>query len=153
MTRLTDEHIESYFRLASEARDNAYAPYSNHPVGAVIVDENDNVYAGCNVELANIRTTCAEANAINQMVLNGGRYIKAVVVVGPSDEYLITPCGSCRQNIREFGDEKTTVYSMWKDGRLGRVQTLNELLPYSFGPENIHALTPDMESGECDTSE
>jgi cytidine deaminase len=123
---------------ALKARDNAYAPYSNHPVGAAVLSGSGKIYAGANVENAVYGSTnCAERSAIAAMASAGERTISAVAVVGPGKDYLIVPCGHCRQHIREFGDGDTPVYCLWKDGRLGHVHTLAELLPYSFGPENM----------------
>lgn len=124
-------------KIAATARDNAYAPYSNHPVGAAILSGSGKIYAGCNVENAHFNCTHAEASAISAMVTAGEREIHAVVVVGPAMEYLCTPCGDCRQRLREFAGKNMRIYSMWKDGRLGKIHTLDDLLPASFGPENL----------------
>jgi len=134
---LNDANLDRYFKMASEARDKAYCPYSNHPVGAVVIDENGNAHAGCNISAAHYKGICAEGCAISHMIMAGGRQIKAVVVVGPSDEYLCTPCGDCRQRIREFATDETAIYSMWTDGRVGAIHTMEELLPMSFGPDHI----------------
>lgn len=123
--------------LAEKARDNAYAPYSNHPVGVALLTSGGKVFSGCNCETANYDGTCAEAGAIAAMVVAGERKISALVVVGPGEDYLCTPCGRCRQRIREFADAGTRIYSMWKDGRLGMVSSMDDLLPHSFGPENV----------------
>jgi cytidine deaminase len=95
------------------------------------------VYLGANVEVAHYKGVCAEASAISAMVSAGEREIRAVVVIGPAMEYLCTPCGDCRQRIREFADAETRVYSLWKDGRLGQEHKMGDLLPVSFGPENL----------------
>ncbi len=129
--------VKQGFDMAFAARQNAYCPYSDHPVGAAILDENGDFHSGCNVEAAHIRTTCAEGTAIVKMVSSGARSIKAVFVVGPSQDYLCTPCGDCRQRIREFADFQTPIYSMKTNGEVGMLNTLDELLPHSFGPENI----------------
>lgn len=124
-------------KQAMAARDRAYCPYSNHPVGVAIVSDSGKVYAGANVEIAHYKGVCAEASAISAMVTAGERGIRAVVVAGPSMEYLCTPCGDCRQRLREFCAPDVQIYSLWKDGRLGAVHTMAELLPLSFGPENL----------------
>lgn len=124
-------------KMALAARDNAYCPYSNHPVGAAILSDKGKFYAGCNVENAHYNCTHAEASAISAMITAGDRHIKAVVVVGPAMEYLCTPCGDCRQRIRELASLDVQIYSMWKDGTLGAKLTLADLLPASFGPENM----------------
>ena len=71
------------------------------------------------------------------MVSAGEREIRAVVVIGPAMEYLCTPCGDCRQRLREFSDDETRIYSLWKDGKLGAEHKMMDLLPLSFGPENL----------------
>lgn len=137
MTALGKTDLKKLAKHAAIARDNAYCPYSNHPVGAAIVAGSGKVYLGANVEVAHYKGVCAEASAISAMVSAGEREIRAVVVIGPAMEYLCTPCGDCRQRIREFADAETRVYSLWKDGRLGQEHKMGDLLPVSFGPENL----------------
>lgn len=132
-----DMQIKILAKQAMAARDRAYCPYSNHPVGVAIVSDSGKVYAGANVEIAHYKGVCAEASAISAMVTAGDRGIRAVVVAGPSMEYLCTPCGDCRQRLREFCAPDVQIYSLWRDGRLGAVHTMAELLPLSFGPENL----------------
>jgi len=132
-----DMQVKILAKQAMAARDRAYCPYSNHPVGVAIVSDSGKVYAGANVEIAHYKGVCAEASAISAMVTAGERGIRAVVVAGPSMEYLCTPCGDCRQRLREFCAPDVQIYSLWKDGRLGAVHTMAELLPLSFGPENL----------------
>ncbi|WP_272698840.1 cytidine deaminase [Desulfovibrio sp. Fe33] len=132
MTR-TDELI----RMATKARDNAYAPYSGHPVGAALVTEQGRTFSGCNVENAAYPLgCCAEQSAISAMVLAGGGVIRELVVVGPSDEPC-TPCGGCRQRIREFAGPDTIVRACNERGPL-LTMTVDELLPESFGPHNLN---------------
>jgi cytidine deaminase len=134
---LSASDLKRLTKLAAKARDNAYCPYSNHPVGVALVSKSGKVYAGANVEVAHYKGVCAEASAISAMVTAGEREISAIVVIGPAMEYLLTPCGDCRQRLRELAGKNLRIYSMWKDGRLGKIHTLDELLPYSFGPENL----------------
>jgi len=122
---------------ALKARKNAYAPYSDHPVGVAILSDDGKVYSGSNCEFANYDNTCAENTAIAAMATDGGRKIRTVVVAGPGADYLCTPCGRCRQRIREFSDSGTRIYALWRDGRVGAVYTVAELLPHSFGPEHM----------------
>ena len=124
---------------AVEARRKAYAPYSRFLVGAAVKDELGQVHAGCNVENAAYpEGTCAEAGAIAAMVMAGGRRIMEAVVVGAGDA-LVTPCGGCRQKLREFGAADLTIHVCDEAGRIRRSFTLDELLPESFGPENLPA--------------
>lgn len=133
----TKINLSALAKQAAAARDSAYCPYSNHPVGVAIVTDTGRVFSGANVEIAHYKGTCAEASAISAMVTAGERTIRTVVVVGPSMEYLCTPCGDCRQRLREFCAPDAEIYSMWKDGRLGARHSMQDLLPLSFGPENL----------------
>jgi cytidine deaminase len=122
---------------AMAARAKAYAPYSRFLVGAAVKDDQDRIHAGCNVENAAYpQGTCAEAGAIAAMVLAGGRRITECVVVGQGDA-LVTPCGGCRQKLREFGASDLVIHVCGEDGTVRRSFTLDELLPASFGPENL----------------
>lgn len=124
---------------AVNALQKAYAPYSNHPVGAALLTDDGKIYAGCNVENAAYPLgQCAEATAIGNMVLgDGGNTIKHVVVVGPS-KHECTPCGGCRQKIREFaGASGAPVTICDNQGNILLETHSTDLLPHSFGPENI----------------
>jgi len=122
---------------AIAAMGRAYAPYSKFPVGAAILDEAGAVHVGANVENAAYPVgNCAEASAIAAMVMAGGARIVKISVAGGDGNLLCTPCGACRQRIREFGSAETPVMVCGPDG-LQRVFTLGELLPESFGPENL----------------
>lgn len=122
--------------LARAAMGRAYAPYSRFPVGAVIRGANGKLYAGCNVENAAYpQGCCAEASAISAMVADGEQRIVEVAVIG-GGAALVTPCGGCRQRIREFADDATPIHVCGPEG-LRRTVTLGELLPLSFGPENL----------------
>jgi cytidine deaminase len=132
--------VRKLVALAMAARDRAYAPYSRHPVGAALLADDGKAYAGANCEFSNYDCTCAENTAIASMASAGGRGIRLLVVVGPSDKYLCTPCGRCRQRIREFSDADTRIYAMKQDGAPGAIYTMEELLPDSFGPENMAVL-------------
>jgi len=122
---------------ALAARAKAYAPYSKFQVGAAIRTDTGAVFAGCNVENAAYpEGTCAEAGAIAAMAMAGGRRIVEVVVAG-GGAMPCTPCGGCRQKIREFGGAGTTIRMVDGEGRLLLRATLAELLPHSFGPDNL----------------
>lgn len=127
----------SLITAAVEARTRAYAPYSRFLVGAAVKDEQGGVHAGCNVENAAYpQGTCAEAGAIAAMIMGGGRKIIEAAVVG-AGEGLVTPCGGCRQKLREFGAPDLQIHVCDEAGRIKRSFTLAELLPSSFGPENL----------------
>jgi cytidine deaminase len=122
---------------AVKARAKAYAPYSKFLVGAALKDEVGRIHAGCNVENAAYpQGTCAEAGAIAAMVLAGGTRVMEAAVVGAGDG-LVTPCGGCRQKLREFGSGDLIIYVCDERGKVRRSFTLDELLPASFGPENL----------------
>jgi len=122
------------FAAAEAIRAKAYAPYSKFSVGAAILADDGKVYAGCNIENAAYpQGNCAEASAIAAMIAGGGRRIKRIYVTGPGSAP-VTPCGGCRQRIREFADLDVVVISHGVEGRPLET-TLGALLPHSFGPE------------------
>ena len=128
-----DDDMLTHARRAMEA---AYAPYSKFPVGAVVKGSNGKLYAGCNVENAAYpQGWCAETSAIAAMIADGETRIVEVAVIG-GGAALVTPCGGCRQRLREFADEATPIHVCGPEG-LRRTVTLGELLPFSFGPENL----------------
>ena len=127
---------ESYIAATKEVMSKAYVPYSNYPVGALIVTDNGNTYSGCNVENASYPLgNCAEASAIASMIIGGEKKIKMIYVMTTNDEGGI-PCGGCRQRIREFSDANTQIMMCSPDGVQQRIN-LSELLPNSFGPEHL----------------
>jgi cytidine deaminase len=122
------------FAAAEAVRAKAYAPYSNFHVGAAILADDGKIYAGCNVENAAYPIgNCAEASAIAAMIAGGGKRIRRIYTTGPGREP-VTPCGGCRQRIREFADQDAVVISQGVDGAALH-QTVAQLLPHSFGPE------------------
>jgi cytidine deaminase len=130
------KNVEALFDAAKAAFANAYAPYSKFPVGAAILTEEEDIFSGCNVENAAYpQGSCAEAGAISAMARAGRRRIAAVLVVG-GGAGLCTPCGGCRQRIREFAAPETPIHIAGPEGVRARF-TLSELLPESFGPENL----------------
>ena len=128
--------LDALFSAAKLAQGRAYAPYSRFRVGAAIRSASGAIYAGCNVENAAYpATSCAEAGAISAMVTGGDTQIAAVLVIGDG-ELLVTPCGNCRQKLREFAGPDTPVYIAGPGG-VRAVFTLAQLLPESFGPDNL----------------
>ena len=104
-----EAQLQALLAAARAAREQAYAPYSHFKVGAAVLDLQGRIHAGCNVENAAYpQGLCAEANALAHMVMAGGRQVQAVVVVGDAPEP-VTPCGGCRQKIREFAGEGAVV--------------------------------------------
>lgn len=124
------------FEKAREVQQSAYAPYSHFLVGAAILSPSGRVHVGCNVENAAYPVgTCAEAGAIAAMIAAGDREIAVLVTVCDGDE-VGTCCGGCRQRVREFAAPSTPVYACGPDG-VRAVFTMEQLLPTSFGPENL----------------
>jgi cytidine deaminase len=122
---------------ARQAAAHAYCPYSRFPVGAAVLNDGGEIFAGCNVENASFGLTiCAERNAIFQAVasLPARLAIKAVVVFTPTEEPT-SPCGACRQVINEFGPDAEVISVC--NGSSMMVHRLSELLPLAFGPGNL----------------
>ena len=116
---------------AIEMAQKAYAPYSHFQVGAAVLAESGKVYGGANVENASYGATiCAERSAIFAAVNAGERKLKAIAVTA-------TPCGMCRQVMREFCDPKAFKVVVAKTADDYKVFTLGELLPESFGPKHL----------------
>lgn len=128
---------EARERLIEEAQAairDAYAPYSNYPVGAALLADNGKIYKGVNVENAVYPLTiCAERSAVVSAVSDGARKFQAIAVVTRDGG---TPCGSCRQVLAEFGLD-IEVILLDTGGKEHQTTTVGELLPYSFGPENL----------------
>jgi cytidine deaminase len=123
-------------KAAQAARLKAHVPYSHFQVGAAVLDEHGQIHPGCNVENAAYpQGVCAEGGAISAMVLAGGTQIRAVLVVGDAPSW-ITPCGGCRQKIREFAGPDTPILLANPQGWQATL-TLEQLLPHSFGPDHL----------------
>jgi cytidine deaminase len=128
--------MDALFEAARNVQARAYAPYSGFKVGAAVQSESGTVYAGCNVENAAYPAgTCAEEAAIAAMIAGGERRITAILVLA-SGQKLVTPCGACRQRIREFGRPDTPIHLAGSESVRGTFQ-LEELLPCAFGPDNL----------------
>jgi cytidine deaminase len=130
---MTDSELVA---LAKQARDRAYAPYSNFPVGAALLGRSGRVYMGCNVENAAYPlTTCAERAAVVKAVSEGEREFETIAVVTATGA---APCGACRQILREFGGPGGDLRVLVAD-TAGNVRTFTiaELLPEGFTPDQI----------------
>lgn len=128
---MPSEVLNDALLLAQEYRVRAYAPYSGYTVGAVVIAENGETFGGVNVENASYGLTiCAERAAVAGAVSAGHRRLKAVAIAGPPQS-TSSPCGACRQVLREFGSGLRVLYT----SRGGLVEaTLEDLLPDAFGP-------------------
>jgi cytidine deaminase len=138
-----DPALAPLIAAARAARANAYAPYSNFPVGAAVRGAGGRVFGGANVENAAYpQSQCAEASAIGQMIASGERRIAALVVIGGDQP--CPPCGGCRQRLAEFAGAELPIYLCAPEGRLLHSVTLGELLPLAFGQ---HAMSRQNPSG------
>jgi len=125
--------LENMHALAKAYRARAYAPYSTFFVGAVVKGANGKLYGGCNVEnIAYPVGNCAEVSAISAMIADGETRIAEALVMGPEGD-LCTPCGACRQRLREFAGDDLLIH-MADPGGIRKTVTLGELFPLSFGP-------------------
>lgn len=139
--KLPEEQRQAMHKLACRAMQQSYSPYSGFKVGAVVIAGNGQAFSACNVENASYpEGTCAEAGAISAMVMAGQQRIREVYVVGAGDA-LVSPCGGCRQRIREFASGDTMVHICGPEG-IRKSITLDELLPLSFGPEHLDQPSP-----------
>lgn len=133
---LTPEEQKELIRLAQEAYEKAYVPYSHYPVGAATLWSSRRIYTGCNVENASFGlTVCAERNSIFQAVAQGERKLKAVAIAVPT-EMFPSPCGACRQVLREFANDCLIILVNGKGET--QLTKLKALLPDSFGPDFLY---------------
>lgn len=127
--------IEHLINLATQAYHQAYAPYSHYAVGAAVLGDDGRVYSGCNVENAVYPLTlCAERVAITKAISEGATRIQAIAIVTVNSG---TPCGSCRQVMREFGDDDMPIYISGLDGHYVCYR-LVQLLPYGFSARDLN---------------
>lgn len=130
------DRLGELFKSAKAAQARAYAPYSKFLVGAALRTASGAIFSGCNVENAAYpQGACAETGAISAMALAGETRIAEMLVIGDG-EGLCTPCGGCRQRIREFAASDTPIHIAGPDG-VRATFTLAELLPHSFGPGHL----------------
>jgi len=128
--------VMALFEAALTARAHAYAPYSRFQVGAALRSVEGAVFAGCNVENASYPIgTCAEAGAIAAMVASGHMRIAEFMVIG-GDDRIVTPCGACRQRLREFAAPEVLVHCATPQGERS-AYSVEALLPVSFGPAHL----------------
>ena len=133
---------EELIEMAMDARHVAYAPYSKFKVGAALLGSNGVIYMGCNVENSSYSATnCAERTAIFSAVAEGQTEFEAIAIVGGHEEAteleFCAPCGVCRQVMREFCNPETFEVILARNVNEYEVFTLEEMPPFSFGPENL----------------
>ena len=131
---ITQHEKQSLIDLANEARERAYVPYSNYPVGAALKTKTGKTYTGVNIENAAYpQTMCAERVAIFKAVSEGEKDFDVISVVTDNGG---SPCGGCRQVMAEFGLDTTVLLADGK-GNLVKETTVKELLPEAFTPEKL----------------
>ncbi|MDT8998974.1 cytidine deaminase [Paucibacter sp. APW11] len=136
MASISTELLQQLLAASLGARAHSHSPYSGYAVGAAVLDEQGRIHAGANIENAAYpQGWCAEATALSAMVMAGGRQARAVLVTGPGPE-IITPCGGCRQKLREFAGGDLLIIA-GDPGGIRQQWTLADLLPFSFGPDHL----------------
>lgn len=139
---ISTEIKQELVKQALAARKYAYVPYSKFRVGAAVLAKNGAIYTGCNIEnAAYTPTNCAERTAVFKAVSEGITEFDAIAVCGgPGEaepEDFCTPCGVCRQVLREFVDPNEFLVLLCKGDGSWKEMTLEELLPMGFGKENL----------------
>ena len=134
-------------KLAIEAREYSYSPYSNFKVGAALLTKSGKVYTGCNVEnAAQTPSNCAERTAFFKAVSEGEIEFSRIAVVGAAKDSELdycAPCGVCRQVMMEFCDNDTFEVILAKSDQEFEVYKLKEILPMGFGPKNLQVPKSD----------
>jgi cytidine deaminase len=135
---LSQDLLDRLLAESLRAREFSHSPYSKYKVGAAILDEQGRIHIGANMENASYpQGWCAEPSALTAMIMAGGRRAVAVLVTGPGPD-VITPCGGCRQKLREFAVPEELVIIAGDPGGIRQRWTLAELLPHSFGPSHLN---------------
>lgn len=135
---------EQLVKAALEARSMSYAPYSKFRVGAALLCEDGTVVKGGNIENSSYgATNCAERTAFFRAVSEGHRKFVKIAIAGGSENTdqvsdFAYPCGICRQVMREFCDKDQFQVIIAKSETEYESYLLEELLPKSFGPENLN---------------
>lgn len=135
MTEMAIELKQALIEQACLYQKRAYIPYSNYAVGAAVLMEDDQIYGGANIENSAYPSgLCAERVAIFKAVSEGNRQIKAIAVVTCNGG---SPCGACRQVMREFASLDMPVILADEQGEIVFESTMDGILPRSFGPEDL----------------
>lgn len=134
--------VKELANMAREMRNNSYVPYSGFAVGAALLCRNGKIYGGCNIENAAYGPSiCAERTAIAKAVSEDQRDFIAIAIAGGKKgekvQGAVPPCGVCRQVMREFCDPKNFEVILVTSEEEFESHTLGEMLPMSFGPENL----------------
>lgn len=133
MTNESSDQWNDLFKQAVAAREYSYSPYSHYKVGAALLTKSGKVFAGCNIENAGYTASvCAERTAIFKAVSQGEVDFVAIAVATSNGG---APCGICRQVMREFAPNLIIIFGDIQGNY--QALTLPDLLPHSFGPENL----------------
>ncbi|HOG00798.1 MAG TPA: cytidine deaminase [Clostridia bacterium] len=136
MRNIHDFEVKNMLRMANDARDRAYVPYSGFRVGACLKGSTGAYYLGCNIENAAYSpTVCAERNAMFKAVYEGEREFDAIAIVWDGENVAV-PCGVCRQVLAEFCDPEMPVICANRKGEY-KVLGLGDLLPLAFTPADL----------------
>ncbi len=136
MKSIHDFEVKNMLRMANEARDRAYAPYSNFRVGACLKGATGAYYLGCNIENAAYSpSNCAERTAMFKAVYEGERQFDAIAIVWDGENPAV-PCGVCRQVLAEFCDPEMPVICANRKGEY-KLVALGDLLPDAFLPRDL----------------
>lgn len=134
MDNLTQKEKIELIDLAKRVSDNAYSPYSNLKVGAAVLTAHGEIFTGVNIENASYSLTiCAERVAMSNAISHGNTDIKAIAIFTSKPD--ITPCGSCRQFIREFGENIQVIY---KDHDEIITKSISQMLPNAFTEKKLN---------------
>lgn len=135
MSSELDSKLKNEIEQAKKVRENAYVPYSNFKVGAVLKTKNGKIYTGCNIENNGIQSICAERVAFCKALSEGEKEFESILVIGGYDEESAMrdeclPCGYCRQFMSEFVDSNFNIYTVSKNSV--KEYKISDLLPYAF---------------------
>ena len=134
--KMNNKIKEKLFHAAKKARKHAYTPYSNFRVGAALLAKTGEIYTGCNIENVSYSlTNCAERTAIFKAISEGEQNFEALLLLTDTED-LISPCGACRQVIREFGDDITILMANL-DGDIKKIN-ISDLLPTAFNKGDLN---------------
>lgn len=132
--------------MARKAKENAYEPYSNYSVGAVVLTEDGSVYKGVNIENITFdMCSHAERTAVKSAIANGHRNFEALAISTQAEDG-VPPCGTCRQYLAEFCSDNFTIYSdngidikslYTSDSDTYESYTLGDIFPSAFRPQNV----------------
>ena len=130
-----DSKLKEEIELAKKVRKNAYVPYSNFKVGAVLKTKKGKTYTGCNIENNGIQSICAERVAFCKALSEGEKEFESILVIGGYNEETAMkeeclPWGYCRQFISEFVNKDFNIYTICENDV--KAYKISDLLPYSF---------------------